>query len=416
MAHIPILEIPEDIHKLCENYNGVFKKPQFKNFERFITGIIINDKANVQALAQGFRRNGGYDGLHHFLSESFWDYEKVLETSISVIKHLDETHSFSEKGWLVIDDTLIEKYGKYMEAVGKFYDHSKGCFIEYAHNLLLLLYVDNRGNSYPLKFDLYLNEEYCQKTSERFRTKIEIAKELIQYAIDQGIDFGGVMFDSWYFCKELADFIEANGKDWVTRCKENRKMVYQGKTTTLQKFAKSISAWDMEKVEAGNKKFRVLSLKASLTSLKRGVEKIRVLISREYDENNRLKEPVFIVTNRKDFRVERILSTYQMRWTIETYFRDAKQHLGLGDYQVRGLKGVKSHWCLVFTSAIVLELMRAYAITKLGLEGRLLTIGEMCRKANDRAICSIIEWVIESVKERGMEKKEIFEYLGFCQS
>jgi SRSO17 transposase len=33
-----------------------------------------------------------------------------------------------------------------------------------------------------------------------------------------------------------------------------------------------------------------------------------------------------------------------MRWTIETYFRDAKQHLGLSDYQVRGLKGIKSHW------------------------------------------------------------------------
>ncbi len=82
------------IHKLCENYNGVLKKPQFKNFERFITGIIINDRANVQALAQGFRRNGGYDSLHHFLSTSFWDYEKVLETSISAIKHLDEAHSF----------------------------------------------------------------------------------------------------------------------------------------------------------------------------------------------------------------------------------------------------------------------------------------------------------------------------------
>ncbi len=128
MAHIPILEIPEDIHKLCYNYNTTFKKPQFKNFERFITGIIINDRANIQALAQGFRKNGSYEGLHHFLSESYWDYEKILETSISVIKHLDEAHSFSEKGWLVIDDTLIEKYGKHMSAVGKFYNHSQGCF------------------------------------------------------------------------------------------------------------------------------------------------------------------------------------------------------------------------------------------------------------------------------------------------
>ncbi|MDI6752583.1 MAG: hypothetical protein QME07_07045, partial [bacterium] len=65
--------------------------------------------------------------------------------------------------------------------------------------------------------------------------------------------------------------------------------------------------------------------------------------------------------------------------------------LGFSDYQIRGLKGIKSHWCLVFTSAVMLELMRAYAITKLGLEGRLLTRGEMCRRAFEMAFRSIIE-------------------------
>ncbi|MEW6104555.1 MAG: transposase [bacterium] len=184
MGHIPILEIPEDIHKVCQNYNSVFeRKPQFKNFERFITGIIVNDKANIQALAKSFRRGryDRYDSLHHFLSESLWDYEKIMETSISVIKHLDEPFSFSEKkGWLVIDDTLIEKYGKFMEGTGKLYDHTKGCYLEYGHCLVVFLYIDKRGNRYPLKFDLYLKEDYCEIVKDRFRTKIEIAKELIQ--------------------------------------------------------------------------------------------------------------------------------------------------------------------------------------------------------------------------------------------
>jgi hypothetical protein len=40
----------------------------------------------------------------------------------------------------------------------------------------------------------------------------------------------------------------------------------------------------------------------------------------------------------------------------------------------------------------------------------------VCRRANDKAIWDIYEWVIEAIKERGMEKEEIFEYLGFCQS
>lgn len=212
MAKIPILEIPQEIDKVCQNYNHILKKSQFKNFELLITGIIINDIANIQALAQGFEGGQHYDSLHHFLSESSWDYEKIMEASISVIKQLEDKRSFSEKGWLVIDDTLIEKYGKHIEATGKLYDHSKGCFLQYAHCLLLLLYVDHRGNRYPLRFDLYLKEEYCQRTGERFRTKIEIAKELVQYAIDQGVNFGGVVIDSWYFNKELMDFRKSKWK------------------------------------------------------------------------------------------------------------------------------------------------------------------------------------------------------------
>lgn len=82
---------------------------------------------------------------------------------------------------------------------------------------------------------------------------------------------------------------------------------------------------------------------------------------------------------------------------------------------MRELKGIKSHWCLVFTSAIVLELIRVYVITKKGFEGRLLTVGELERCAFERAICSIIEWVIE-VRDQKMSKEAIFEYLGFCQS
>ena len=55
-----------------------------------------------------------------------------MESSISAIKHLDEPLSFSRYRMASVDDTLIEKYGKHIEAVGKLYDHSKGCFLQYA--------------------------------------------------------------------------------------------------------------------------------------------------------------------------------------------------------------------------------------------------------------------------------------------
>ncbi len=164
---LPILEILKEIHEICLNYKGLFTVPQFKNFERFITGIIVNDKADIQALSEGFELGKHCDSLHHFLSESFWDIEKVFATSISVIKHLpDLSRRFSPKGYFLIDDSLIEKFGQFMEVVGKLYDHSLGKYLEYAHCLVVLLYVEHHGNRYPLKFDLYRTEEDCQEAQE----------------------------------------------------------------------------------------------------------------------------------------------------------------------------------------------------------------------------------------------------------
>lgn len=42
---IPILEIPEEIDGICQSYKSLFSKPQFRQFERFITGLMISDHA-----------------------------------------------------------------------------------------------------------------------------------------------------------------------------------------------------------------------------------------------------------------------------------------------------------------------------------------------------------------------------------
>lgn len=409
---IPILEIPSEIHTGCLEYQNIFSVPQFKNFERFVTGIIINDQADVQALASSFNSGKHYDSLHHFLTQSSWDIEEVFETSISVIKHLPDTaRRFSEKGYLLIDDSLIEKYGKFMEGTAKLYDHSDGRYLTYAHCLVTLYYVDHHGNRYPLRFDLYRTEKDCVQASVQFRTKITIAQELIQYAIDQGIPFQGVIFDSWFFCKELADFIEKQGKNWFSQMKSNRLIRHHGTAVSVSEYVSTLDTRILESITVDEHRYRYQSLKVSVPSLKRAKDTIRLIVSYQYDHNQKLKDPVYLVSNRKDWRVERIIRTYAMRWGIESYFRDAKQHLGLGDYQVRGLNDIKSHWCLVFTSAVILELMRAHLIQKQGLTCLNLSVGALCQRAFNHALQSIIQWVIEQVKLL-VPDQQIFAALG----
>lgn len=418
--NIPILQIPKDIQTFCQNYKNNFTVPQFKHFENFITGVIINDKADIYTLSKGFEQGKHYDSLHHFVSESNWDMEEILKTSISVIKHLpDESKRFCSKGWLIIDDSLIEKFGKMMEAVSKQYDHVEQRFLQYAHCLVALIYADKNGNRYSLKFDLYQTKRDCKKMKIEFRTKIQIAIELVRYAISQGIPFQGVLFDSWYLCKEFVDFLRSEEKDWISVVKSNRNFIHEGKTISFSDYAKTITTQDKREmplieIESKNngkiKKYRYQSLKKSLPSLKEGKETIRILMSYEYDKNNKLKEPIFLVSNRKDWRPEKLFQIYSMRWAVETFFRDAKQHLGLKDYQMRKLNGIKSHWCLVFTSAIILELVNISKKSSANISH--LSVNEICQQAFNETLRAIIIWVIDQAKN-SVSNNQILTTLGF---
>ena len=65
---IPILEIPTEV-AVCQSYVPLFSKPQFRQFERFITGLMVSDTADIEALVEGYRLSQSNDALHHFVSD-----------------------------------------------------------------------------------------------------------------------------------------------------------------------------------------------------------------------------------------------------------------------------------------------------------------------------------------------------------
>jgi len=105
----------------------------------------------------------------------------------------------------------------------------------------------------------------------------------------------------------------------------------------------------------------------------------------------------FFVTNKLDWEEKKILSTYAKRWTIDAFYRDAKQELGFEDYQVRKLKGIKRHWYLVFV---------AYSLLRLGMAkgglGKWLnaeTIGKACKDVVIESIDSLVKWIYGKFRE-----------------
>src|SRR5215510_10134808 len=105
-----------------------------------------------------------------------------------------------------------------------------------------------------------------------------------------------------------------------------------------------------------------------------------------------------LVSNRLTWEVIRMVVVYRHRWTgTETFHRDGKQELGLGDCQGRHGKGQTRHGYLV--SAAYSLLMRSLHQTRpqAWARTRLTTIGEACRAIKGELLGQLVDWIIDKL-------------------
>ena len=107
----------------------------------------------------------------------------------------------------------------------------------------------------------------------------------------------------------------------------------------------------------------------------RNVGKEKLLISYKAGDEEEIRVNV---TNLLQHSDETLMNLLLKRWKIETWHRDAKQHLGLEDYQVRKFGAIQKVVCAVLVAYTQVILMEEDAILK-PLKRVLSTIGEGCR-------------------------------------
>lgn len=132
----------------------------------------------------------------------------------------------------------------------------------------------------------------------------------------------------------------------------------------------------------------------------------RLIVSVRRSSSGR-EEILYLLTNRTD-HMDAILGHYTLRWKIECFHKDAKQHLGVGRLQARSVVGIRRNWYLVFL---------AHALLRLGVSessfGRTLirSTGRKARKVCLDLLEDFISWVITTCNECGDQNKlhEIME-------
>jgi hypothetical protein len=167
---------------------------------------------------------------------------------------------------------------------------------------------------------------YLRK-SEADTSKAQIVINMISRAVRRGFTFDYVLFDSWFFSKEILARVES----FRTKSIKLIAMVKMGKTLYRDYLSdREMDAASLKRQYRGKAK-RSRKLNATYIKVPVWYDKRRVnLFFVKLGSGSKWKA---FITNDLDLGFNKLMETYHIRWSVEVFFKDAKQHLQLGKCQ-----------------------------------------------------------------------------------
>ena len=359
-------------------YRPCFTKPQWNHFNTYLSGLFLGEKGekNIQDIAGNLLDGGHQSSLNRFITKHRWDLRQFNELRLRECLH------DRKGGILSLDDTLIEKTGKTMGGVGFLYDSSQKKNV-LCHDIVSTFYRTST-EQLPLYFEPYVKQEVADVTGKWFRTKIQIAMDLLRQSLAQ-VNPAAIVFDEWYMCHELTEFINNHGLTWVSQAKTNRCIQVSEEWIGLARYAQSLPSNAFTRVNATVEEKRFKWFFETTVVMKNvGVVKLVVLKQRKNSRKH-----TFLVSNTTSLHGMQVLEYYKKRWAIEVFHRDCKKHLGLGEYQVRRLDAVVIHLHLVFLAYTLLKNVRSNPVLAAIVAGT-KSVGAACQRLK--------RWMLDRLK------------------
>ena len=325
-------------------FRNCFYKRSYELFVRYITGLLVSENKTVDGLNSIFVQKTDQSNVNRLLTDYPW-----LKTDFhDELKQLFSRHrAGSSFSYFILDDTLLEKVGKQIESAGIHFDHTKNDYV-FGHQIVTSGYVFQSG-FYPFLLELYTKEEQCPKEGLVFKTKVEIALDILKKAIafhKPSI----VLIDSWYCTQEIIRFLDEQGIQYIIATKSNRIFTYRNKKRKISEFTSFIQ--DTTSFFKDDYQYQVKSIPAYFEDFG---EKRLVFMRRRKKGTKEYEDWNALLTNILDVKDETIILFYSNRFSIEGFHKDAKQYLGLGKSQLRKRRGVVKHLHLVAAAYCLLK-------------------------------------------------------------
>ena len=361
-----------------------YRRDVSEKAKQYASGLMqAGSRKNIYAISEVVPDSDNRN-LQQFITHSQWSAREVLD---HVAHDADELIGDGTDAALIIDESGFAKQGKmsvgasrqYLGRLGKVDNGQVAVFGVLAKGRFATA-IDSR---------LYLPKEWtedaerCNKAgipeSERvFKTKSQLALEIVEQARRNGVRFGWVGADAGYgsgpdFLFALADaghtFLIDVHKSFViygvgrqlrihepsSNGQKARRLISARESLSVEEFVQACSTKDwrlysVRQTTRGSLKLRVLRKSVYVWHKQSGQgRRYELLVTENLDGQDRK----YSLTNQKSSTSTQRLSWMQrQRYWVERCFEDGKSQCGMADYQVRLWKAWHHHMALVMMAML----------------------------------------------------------------
>lgn len=330
--------------------------------------------------------------LQQFITDSPWEWEPVIKQ----LQGDANDHIGGKDSALIVDESGFPKQGKKSVGVKRQYCGRLGK-VENCQVGVFLGLTNLEGDRTLIDERLYLPKEWVEDKGRReeagvpedveFKTKPELALEMIFGARENGVSFGWVNADTLY--GDSSSFRERlDGEDIIymvdvssdTNVWLAEEVDPSGGTSKpsrrVDKLAGELDPSWLEEVyvrdtERGELRSEAAALRVHPVENGRPSSDEEWLVIRKDKSENETK---YLLSNAPpDTSLDRLVKMSAARYWIERMIEDGKGEVGMADYEVRKWRGWHHHMTMTMLSMLLLLELKL----KMGEEAPDLTVGDV---------------------------------------
>jgi SRSO17 transposase len=341
--------LPRDAHptvaiidEYCAEYKDLFKEVRnYECFKYLHLGIMSPIKRkSLPEIAKAVSINSA-QSLHHFLANSDWSVEELKQRRLNKLKKALDGNAIT----VVIDETGDRKKGKKTDYVARQYLGSVG---KVDNGIVSVNAYGLYSNiTFPLSVKIF-KPKGTLKEGDKYKTKIELASEIITELIESGFKIELVLADSLY--GESSQFIRKLGEyklDYVVAIRSNHGVwLPAGQSVRANKWCK------FERTFSNNKS-EIRYIREIIYGKKRAITYWEITTDPETMPENSTS---FVMTNLQG-NLKKILGyLYGLRTWVEYGFRQCKQELGWTNYRFTNFQHIERWWEIIFCAYTMISL------------------------------------------------------------